>query len=270
ERQNHALGRRGSEQMPQSGKQRDQCGRGAKAVDQRIRHRRAPDQHGGNCGREKRGGTRQCEEERHGGGLLSRTPRPPLALVALSEMSSMPPISSAATSFIKESTLPRITPSLASMRWMVGSDRPDNFASLRWSMPSSARADRSCAAVIMFQTSIVTYMISILGFTTGKIRFQVFQDNPVIPTICPYRSELGQCRRNGGTQGDNRARSGKSQSASWRRRLTLPTIQPSWLSHAGTTGERLRRWIAFSVRTQSYFHALTTGINLRRARHLSN
>src|SRR6202035_5933937 len=105
----------------------------------------------------------------------------------------------------------------------------------------SARADRSCAAVIMFQTSIVTSVISILGFTTGKIRFQVFQNNPVIPTICPYRSEPGQCRRNGGTQGDNRARSGKSQSASRRRRLTLPTIQPSWLAHAGPEGEKSER-----------------------------
>ena len=63
----------------------------------------------------------------------------------------MPPPSSAATSFINESTLPRITPSLASMRWMVGSDRPDNSASLRWSTPSSARAARSCAAVIMLK-----------------------------------------------------------------------------------------------------------------------
>ena len=30
-----------------------------------------------------------------------------------------------------ESTLPRITPSLASMRWMVGTERPDSSASSR-------------------------------------------------------------------------------------------------------------------------------------------
>jgi hypothetical protein len=40
-------------------------------------------------------------------------------------------------------------------------------------------------------------------------------------------------------------------------------VQPSWLSHAGTTDARLRRWIALSVRRQFHFHALTTGINLR-------
>src|SRR6516225_661907 len=95
-------------------------------------------------------GTRQSDHQHHAAGLLSRTPRPALELVALSEMSSMPLASSAATSFINESTLPRITPLLASMRWMVGYDRPADRASLRWSMPSSARAARSCAAVIMF------------------------------------------------------------------------------------------------------------------------
>jgi hypothetical protein len=66
-------------------------------------------------------------------------PRPPLELVALSEISSIPQASSAATSFMSESTLPRITPSLASIRWIVGSDRSDIFASLRWSMWSIAR-----------------------------------------------------------------------------------------------------------------------------------
>jgi hypothetical protein len=46
-------------------------------------------------------------------------PRPPLELVALSEISSIPQASSAATSFMSESTLPRMTPSLASIRWIV-------------------------------------------------------------------------------------------------------------------------------------------------------
>ena len=55
--------------------------------------------------------------------------RPPVVLVALSEINSMPAASSAATSFISETTLPRITPSLASIRWMVGSDRPERSAS---------------------------------------------------------------------------------------------------------------------------------------------
>ena len=70
-------------------------------------------------------------------------PRPPLELVVLSEISSIPQASSAATSFMSESTLPRMTPSLASIRWIVGNERSDNFASLRWSMWSIARAARS-------------------------------------------------------------------------------------------------------------------------------
>jgi hypothetical protein len=32
---------------------------------------------------------------------------------------------------------------------MVGTDRPDRSASCRWSIPSSARAARICAALIM-------------------------------------------------------------------------------------------------------------------------
>jgi hypothetical protein len=42
-----------------------------------------------------------------------------------------------------------MTPSLASMRWMVGSESPDIAASLRWSIPSRARAARSCAPEII-------------------------------------------------------------------------------------------------------------------------
>jgi hypothetical protein len=106
------------------------------------------------------------ECDRYAGGLLNRTPRPPLELVALSEMSSIPLASSAATSFISESTLPRMTPSLASIRWIVGNERSDNFASLRWSMSSIARAARSCAAVIMFYVSVVTTKPLVFEFMT--------------------------------------------------------------------------------------------------------
>ena len=51
-------------------------------------------------------------------------------MAAPSPISSMPSAASASTSFISESTLPRTTPSLASMRWMVGSERPARCASL--------------------------------------------------------------------------------------------------------------------------------------------
>src|SRR5262249_36194625 len=75
-----------------------------------------------------------CESDRdddHGAATFHLTPRPPPLLTALSEMSPPRAASSAATSFITDSTLPRTTPSLASIRWMVGNERPDNSASLR-------------------------------------------------------------------------------------------------------------------------------------------
>jgi len=55
---------------------------------------------------------------------------------------------------------------------MVGSDRPDNWASLRWSIWSIARAARSCAAVIMLDISVLMTKRSIFAFTIGKVRFQ--------------------------------------------------------------------------------------------------
>jgi hypothetical protein len=42
----------------------------------------------------------------------------------------------------------------------------------------------------MLEASIMMFLISILGFTVGEIRFQVFRNNPVIPTIC--RAARGQ------------------------------------------------------------------------------
>jgi hypothetical protein len=47
---------------------------------------------------------------------LRRTPRPPAELCPPGLINSIPAFSSAETNFIRESTLPRITPSLASMR----------------------------------------------------------------------------------------------------------------------------------------------------------
>ena len=87
---------------------------------------------------------------------FSRTPRPPPALAAPSARSSTPAASSAAINFISESTLPLITPSLASMRWMVGKESPARSASRRWSIETSARAALSWAALIMSQPSYLT------------------------------------------------------------------------------------------------------------------
>src|SRR5271170_1086155 len=104
---------------------------GAGAVDDARGRGRATDRDGEDRkGEQNRGGGKR-DGQRHEAALLSRTPRPPAWLVALSEMSSIPSASSAATSFISESTLPRTTPSLASMRWMVGNDSPADSASVR-------------------------------------------------------------------------------------------------------------------------------------------
>jgi hypothetical protein len=80
---------------------------------------------------------------------LNLTPRPPPWLTAPSFISSTPASSKAEINFMSESTLPRIVSSLASIRWMVGSESPESSASRRWSMLSSARAARICADVIM-------------------------------------------------------------------------------------------------------------------------
>lgn len=144
----------------------------------------------------------------------------------------MPPPSSAATSFINESTLPRITPSLASMRWMVGSDRPDNSASLRWSMPSSARAARSCAAVIMYKTSIIMLLTSILIFIMGKIRFQLVRIIPAIPTTCRAARKHDRAAITARLIATSEPGSGTSQSASC---YVIPNRRPGVGRHS-TTG----------------------------------
>jgi hypothetical protein len=43
---------------------------------------------------------------------------------------------------VRDSTTPRTVPTLASMRWIVGSETPASSASVLWSMPSNARAAR--------------------------------------------------------------------------------------------------------------------------------
>src|SRR3954470_18697764 len=79
----------------------------------------------------------------------SRTPRPPAGLGAPSLINSMPASCRAPTSFINEATVPRMTPSLASILWMVGTERLASSANSRWSTSRSARAALSWVAVIM-------------------------------------------------------------------------------------------------------------------------
>src|SRR6185437_3613339 len=99
---------------------------------------------------------RDCLETRcHGSlevgslGCRNLTPRPPPSLRAFSPMRSTPAALSASITLVSVSTMPRTLPSLASMRWMVGRATPAIPARVFWSIPSRARAARSCAAVIM-------------------------------------------------------------------------------------------------------------------------
>jgi hypothetical protein len=116
----------------------------------------------------------------------------------------------------------------------------------------------------MLKTSIMMSLISILGFTMGKIRFQVVRNSLVIPTMCRAARNRDNAAMTAGLRASIGAESGKSQSASCHRGFLMPmAAQPSWLSHAGTMGARLRRWIALSVHAQFYFRTLTTSINLR-------
>src|SRR5690606_18769386 len=86
----------------------------------------------------------------HQRGSFSRTPRPLPWLGWPLPISSIPAASSAATILVSVETTPRTCSSLlASIRWMVGRDTPDIAASVRWSMPSRARAARSWVAEIM-------------------------------------------------------------------------------------------------------------------------
>jgi len=136
------------EEVTQGRSQRSRCYDHAGGVNQPARQRRAHHEQREHGKRQQRGHAEKGHAQDHDAGAFSRTPRPPPWLVALSAISSMPMPFSAATSFISESTLPLMTPSLVSMRWMVGSDSPAASARRRWSMPSSAREARSCPAVI--------------------------------------------------------------------------------------------------------------------------
>jgi len=138
-----------AEKLHRSGDEGNRRNDHARAIDEARRCGRAADHDGEHAEREENRSAGERDRQRHAVPLLSRTPRPPVSLAVLSEMSAIPSASSAATSFISESTLPRMTLSLASMRWMVGSDSPAASASVRWSMPRSAREALSWPDVII-------------------------------------------------------------------------------------------------------------------------
>src|SRR5688572_24655356 len=139
---------RGCEERGARDSQRDKRDAERDAVDQRgggvWPPRHGEGSHGG---AKKRGDAPQQAFERHGVSrqplFFRRMPRPPPSLAAPSLISSMPRRSSAAISFISDSTFPRTTPSLASILWMVGRDKRAVLASARWSMPARARAARN-------------------------------------------------------------------------------------------------------------------------------
>ena len=164
ERQDHGLGRCGSEQMLRGGERRAVSAAVARTDRRPTRSPLAarPTDDGDDGGREEGAAARRSMR---GVGVMaaassSRTPRPAArARGMIGDELDAAWLRAPPPSFIDRSTLPRIAPSLASMRWMVGSDKPDNSASRRWSRPSSAREARSCAAVIMFETSMTNSLL---------------------------------------------------------------------------------------------------------------
>ena len=53
------------------------------------------------------------------------------------------------------STIPRTSPSLASILWMVGTETPAISAKVFWSIPRSARAARNWFAVITMESVLI-------------------------------------------------------------------------------------------------------------------
>src|SRR5687768_16289628 len=149
------------------GRRREERGARDSERDERDAERDAIDQRGGGVwpprhgegshgGAKKRCDAPQQAFERHGVSrqplFFRRMPRPPPSLAAPSLISSMPRRSSAAISFISDSTLPRTTPSLASIRWIVDRERRAALARARWSMPARARAARSSRDVSIMKS----------------------------------------------------------------------------------------------------------------------
>src|SRR4030095_11193209 len=98
------------------------AGSAGSAIDERRRERRARQDDRAHANRQQRRDAEENNDDR--AHSRNRTPRPPPVLGAPGAISSIPAAFSAAMSFISESTFPRTTSSLASMRWIVGTERP--------------------------------------------------------------------------------------------------------------------------------------------------
>ena len=92
------------------------------------------------------------------GACLNRTPRPPPALGLLTDQLDAGAIESLDDP-VSVSITPRTLPSLASIRWIVGSDTPESSASCRWSIPSRARALRQRALSCSRNSSAVAQLL---------------------------------------------------------------------------------------------------------------
>src|SRR5581483_9797061 len=115
ERQRYGMCRRIGDEHGQCSAKRQHRNSETATIDKKPPHLRAREPDSENTEAKQQGRAGKKENDDHQGGL-SLTPRPPPALVPPSGMSSIPAAFSASTSFIKESTLPRLVPSLASMR----------------------------------------------------------------------------------------------------------------------------------------------------------
>ena len=87
--------------------------------------------------------------------FVSRTPAPP----PFSEINSIPPFTSAATSFSAVSGRPPIGPSALSKRAIVGSETPDSLAKSLCDQAKRARAAFSCRIEIILSRLIEFLLI---------------------------------------------------------------------------------------------------------------
>lgn len=80
---------------------------------------------------------------------------------------------------VSESMTPRTSPSLASILWMVGSETPARSANVFWSIPSSARAARICAAVITLISGSKAYWLHFQALLEASSSCLVFSRSSV-------------------------------------------------------------------------------------------
>jgi hypothetical protein len=119
-----------------------------------------------------------------------------------------------------------MTPSLASMRWIVGTDRPESFAISRWSILRRARAALNWEAVIMQLGSFfeirwfATYRMMIFNYDYVCSKYQYW--NCCAQSCCGIPAFVPRIAAD-----DVIGRSNKVPAANYRPQLSIDEVQLS-------------------------------------------